>query len=760
VDYLKEFTDFALKYLPFPWAWPVVLGIFLVFLLFCLARYRWTYEGERGWKLFSSRAFLTATFFAVAIECSLTFLYVNYFGIPDTFTADQVGVLVAQIPGDKDGIHQRTYAQAIRELVKRSPELSSVSVRLLERPLSSDPDKQQAEALALGHRLHAAFVLRAIPVEGAEQIWLTVMNQGDFPKAEAYFAKIPYEQLPNLDRLELPANVVLMAQCAVAMLQYDKANYAAAIRLLTDVLRSDSLPDAAPSRSYLHFYLGTSYTADSFAEPEGALSRAIHEYDLALSDWTRDTAPILWASAMANRAIAMMFQPMNEARLQAAIESIDLAAKVFEEKRADLFLGMVHNSRSYAYRLKQTPERTSNLETAIHEADEAMKIFTRDKVPFLWARAMINRGAAYKDRVLGNHQSNVREALRSANAALGVLKPGTYSWALAINNKGVALENLEDADYATNLQGALKCFDSALEVFDRKRYPNAWSMVMLNLGNTYGRLGDPEDARRAIVFYKLSQEVRDPRQYPREWAETMLGLSNVYMIGPSSNQAEDIRQALKVARTALQYIKRDESLWLWAQFSRRVADCLAELGEHRKAIAIYDVLTTQVTTVFGKEAGSLFYNRGNSYLALSRGHDRQPLLNAISSYEQALAFVNENDQPGLWGSIMHNMGMAYLDLPERGRQHVDRAIGFFDSALRVRSRDGRPTEWATTMLSKGMALLAIGTQEDRIVAIRCFDRSLEVFTRNQYPLQWSMATRLRYKALGGNPREPRHKPIV
>jgi tetratricopeptide (TPR) repeat protein len=698
---------------------------------------------------------LIAFVVAVIIECAFTFWYVKFFGIPSPFAEDQIGILVAQIPSDKNSTHQQTYAQAIREIVKESPELSShVSVRMLDRPLSSDPDKQQEQALALGHRLHATFVLRAIPVEGAEQVWLTVVKQEDFPKTEAYSAKIGAAQLPNLDRLELPRDVVLLARCALAMLQYDSGNYDTTIALLTDVLRSESLPDGAPSRPYLRFYLGNSYTN------ERTFSLAIQQYDLVLSEWTRDNAPMFWASAMANLAVAMMSEPADENRLQHAIQAMDLAAQVFEEKNAYFALGMIHINRSYAYRLKMTPDWKSNIETAINEADEAMTILPRNKFSFLWAGAMINRGVAYKDRLVGDRISNLEEAIRSADAASQSLKQGTYTWALAVNNKGVALMNLENADYAKNLQASLPCFESALEVFDRNKFPTQWSMVMLNLGTAYSRLRGPEHERQAIVFYKLSLEVRDRNLYPREWAEVMLGLSNAYFLGPSPNREADLKEAVKIAQGALQVVKPQENTSLWSNLSRVTADSLAGLGENRKALPIYDVLTKRMITSFrGEQAASLLYNRGNDCLVLARQHDRGLLQDAISSYDQALTFVSERDYPETWGMIMHNRGIAYLYLPEKGQQHLTTAIQSFDSELRVRSQDRSPEEWAKAMLSKGMALLAMHTKDDDIAAIQQFDQALEVFTRDRYPSQWSMAMRLRNKALGGTPMGPVPKAI-
>jgi tetratricopeptide (TPR) repeat protein len=280
-------------------------------------------------------------------------------------------------------------------------------------------------------------------------------------------------------------------------------------------------------------------------------------------------------------------------------------------------------------------------------------------------------------------------------------------------------------------------------------------MVMLNLGGAYGRFQDPEHERQAIVFYKLSLEVRDRNLYPREWAEVMLGLSNAYMFGQGPNGEADLKEAVRVAQTALQVVKREENASLWANLSRVMADSLAQLGENKEALAIYDVLTKELITAFrGEKAGSLLYNRGNACFELSRQHNKELLQEAISSYDQALTFVSEQDHPDIWARIMHNRGMAYLFLPDRGQQHIYTAIQSLDSELQVLSRESSPEAWAGAMFSKGMASLALGTKDDRIAAAQEFDRSLEVFTKDRYPAEWRTATRLRDKALGGAPRGP------
>ena len=75
------------------------------------------------------------------------------------------------------------YARAIQEQVNSNPQLQAfVRVRLLQRVLNADPEQQQAEALAVGRRLHAAFVLRTLAIEGVQEPWLTVVDQPNHEK--------------------------------------------------------------------------------------------------------------------------------------------------------------------------------------------------------------------------------------------------------------------------------------------------------------------------------------------------------------------------------------------------------------------------------------------------------------------------------------------------------------------------------------------------------------------------------------------------
>jgi tetratricopeptide (TPR) repeat protein len=176
----------------------------------------------------------------------------RFWGLPPPFAVNEIGFLIAEVPGDTERQRQNAYAQAIRELSEKTPSLKGVvKVRLIERPLAADPEKQHAEALRIGHWLHAAFVLRPYTIEGYQEPWLTVVDQPEFSKVEAPMGKFPSAQLANLDQLPLPSNLLLLARCALALAFYRQGAYDHVAGEFQNVLVAPGLPELAPSRSHL-----------------------------------------------------------------------------------------------------------------------------------------------------------------------------------------------------------------------------------------------------------------------------------------------------------------------------------------------------------------------------------------------------------------------------------------------------------------------------------------------------------------------------
>ena len=230
------------------WGPPVVfLG-----LIISLVRYRWKYKGARGLALIWDRSFLATFLVGVVILACYFYYRYRWWGLPPPFEKGEIGILIGELPGDRDRQQQAAYAREIYALIQKSPELQAiVKVKMLERPLPADPQEQHAKALIWGRWLRATFVLRPNVVEGVQEPWVTVVDQPWFTKLEAPMDKFPSAQLANLDQLRLPSNLLLLARCAQALAFSRQGSFDHVAAELRDVLAAPDLPELAPSRSSL-----------------------------------------------------------------------------------------------------------------------------------------------------------------------------------------------------------------------------------------------------------------------------------------------------------------------------------------------------------------------------------------------------------------------------------------------------------------------------------------------------------------------------
>ena len=173
IDILVELLTGGLffKYPPL-----IPIAIIAATLIVVFSFYRWKYlpaSGLRPWRP------LLAVFVSVALVLSIAgFSYYRYWGLPlRPFADNDIGILVAEVPDQNNREQQTAYQTAILRRVQKDDQLREwVKVKLIERPLLPDADDQQAQAVKIGQRLGAAFIIRPFIVEGAQQPWLTVVN--------------------------------------------------------------------------------------------------------------------------------------------------------------------------------------------------------------------------------------------------------------------------------------------------------------------------------------------------------------------------------------------------------------------------------------------------------------------------------------------------------------------------------------------------------------------------------------------------------
>lgn len=247
------------------------------FLSYYTLHYKWA-RGLRNSRLFLNKLVILTVCASVGVLALYFFYRYRYLGLPERFKSDEIGILVAEVPGDRQRQAQIAYVLAIQEAADKVPELRDlVKVRLLDRPLSPDPVKQSDEAAQIGRWLGAEFVVRPYAVEGFQTPWLTVVEQYNFSKRSSPIGKFKSLQLAQLDELPLPRNILLLARCILAASLYKRERYESAATEYQAVLGSHDLPELAPSRPDIELLLGVALIQ------EGKLHDAIDAFHVAIA---------------------------------------------------------------------------------------------------------------------------------------------------------------------------------------------------------------------------------------------------------------------------------------------------------------------------------------------------------------------------------------------------------------------------------------------------------------------------------------------
>ncbi len=98
---ILDYVKYALS-LGYPLGPPLAGLVPLLLLIWKVGKYRWD-QGDRGWKLVFARLFLFTLLVSVPLFSFLTWHYVRIWGLPDGFGQNEIGILVAAVPGDTAG---------------------------------------------------------------------------------------------------------------------------------------------------------------------------------------------------------------------------------------------------------------------------------------------------------------------------------------------------------------------------------------------------------------------------------------------------------------------------------------------------------------------------------------------------------------------------------------------------------------------------------------------------------------------------------
>lgn len=421
---MEEYAKFLDLLLSVGWKWapPVIAGL----VMYLLARHRWATGSRSLREIFVNRQFIVGV-----VVCSISlityyscaFAYRRWlWGLPPPFEKDEIGILIAKVPADAQQQKQALYAQAIRALVEKSPDLQDVvKVRLLQRPLPVEPEDQQVEAVRLGRMVRAAFVVRPYELHDTQAPWLSIIDQPYFSRAESRLGNFSDTALVYPDELSLPGDMALLARCTLALAFLNRKLYDKGVTEIQTVLDSPKLPEAAPTRADLNMELGIAFlnlehtdkAVDAFrrvtmlapdnAKGHGALGVALDalgSHDDALAELKKGVAldsndvqlhydlyNVLGSVGQYEEAVTECQSAVAHGPDDASAR-LDLATALYNEARRKNSLG-------------QNAEATKLKDESIRESTEAARLNAKDP----WAH--FNMGVVYDSN--GNFGSAIPE---------------------------------------------------------------------------------------------------------------------------------------------------------------------------------------------------------------------------------------------------------------------------------------------------------------------------------------------------------------
>ena len=131
--------------------------------------------------------------------------------------------------------------------------------------------------------------------------------------------------------------------------------------------------------------------------------------------------------------------------------------------------------------------------------------------------------------------------------------------------------------------------------------------------------------------------------------------------------------------------------------------------------------------------------------------DGQMLTDAISSYEASLTIHTEEAYPYDYASTISNLATAYDDLAQfdSDSSYLIKAIAAREGALEIYTIDTNPVTYAQVLNNLGfdyvqlseMTSTTADSQNDLSKAIQAYNLSLQVFTEDKYPDNYTMVTK-------------------
>lgn len=276
---------------------------------------------------------------------------------------------------------------------------------------------------------------------------------------------------------------------------------------------------------------------------EEALKGAIDIFRRTLKEWTRERAPLDWATVQSSLGTVL------------------------------LMLGVAERS-------------TARLEEAIVALRAALEECKRDRVSDYCTTTQNSLGIALAE--LGNLKGRsalLEEAVAAFRAALEKLEPGPDLWVATQYNLGGVLRKLYLREGGTRyLREAARAYRSVLLGQRREEVPLEWAETQHELGNMLLVVGQLENEStwlmQAAIAYEAALEERTRKSVPLLWIETKIRLSiTLWSLGIRLHEIEHLDAAKLSMQSVAEFCDSIDNRKCGAQASAMIKKIEVEIDK-------------------------------------------------------------------------------------------------------------------------------------------------------------------------------------
>jgi tetratricopeptide (TPR) repeat protein len=342
---------------------------------------------------------------------------------------------------------------------------------------------------------------------------------------------------------------------------------------------ADYVPAGHPSEqgSYLAWQADALYQQGDERGDNDALRTSVEIWRRALTDYSRERAPVQWAATQNNLGTALEELGERESgttRLEEAVVAYRAALEERTRERAPFqWAGTQNNLGNALLALGKREKGTEKLEKAVAAYSAALEEWTRGRVPLNWAMTQNNLGNALE--ALGERENDNARLEGAAAAYRTALEERTRErvpllWATTQNNLGTVLTTLGAREGGTGKLGeAVQAFRAALQELKRERVPLLWASAQMNLGNALQLSGALEDGTgklwEAVAAYREALDENTRERVPLDWATTQHNLGTVLAkLGERDSGTAWLDEAVKAYAEALTERTRERVPLDWA----------------------------------------------------------------------------------------------------------------------------------------------------------------------------------------------------